>query len=54
MGHNFLSPLKRLIFEKFVSIDLLGLKKMILSFAQKLSKNHVEPYKMFRDIFFVR
>ena len=54
MGQIFISLLKRLFFEKFVSIDLLGLKEMILSFAQKLSKNHVEPYKMFPDIFLVR
>ena len=53
MGQIFISSLKRLFFETFVSIDFLGLKERILSFAQKLSKNHVEPYKMFPDIFHV-
>ena len=54
MGQIFISSLKRLFFETFVSIDFLGLKERILSFAQKLSKNHVEPYKVFPDIFLVR
>ena len=35
-------------------MDLLGLNKAILSFAQKVSKNHVDPYKVFPDIYGVR
>ena len=54
MGQIFISSLKRLFFETFVSIDFLCLKERILSFAKKLSKNHVEPYKMFPDIILVR
>ena len=34
MGQNLFSPLKRLFFELFVSIDLLGGEEMILSFAR--------------------
>ena len=37
MGQNFFSSFKLLLFETFVSIDLLGLQEMILSFVQKLS-----------------
>ena len=54
MSQIFISSLKRLFFEKFDSTDFLGLKERILSFAPNLSKNHVEPYKMFPDNFFVR
>ena len=34
----------------FLSIDLLGPEGMILSFAQKMSKNLVNPDKKFPDI----
>ena len=34
----------------FVSIDLLGPEGMILSFAQQMSKNLVNPDKIFTDI----
>ena len=37
-------------FEKFVSIDLLGPKEFILSFAQYLSKYLVDPDKLLPDI----
>ena len=49
-----LSYWKQLFFEKFVSIDLLGPKKMILSFAQKLSKYLVDTDKLLPDICHVR
>ena len=38
----------------FVSLDLLVRKEMILSFAQSLSKNLVDPYKMLHDNYIVR
>ena len=38
----------------FVSINLLGPKKMLLSFAQSMSKHLVDPDKLFLVIFHVR
>ena len=38
------SSWRQLFFEMFVSIDLLGVKELILSFAQKFSKNLVDPF----------
>ena len=43
-GTKILSSWKQLFFEMFVSIDLLGVKELILSFAQKFSKNLVDPF----------
>ena len=40
---------KTAFFEMFVSVDLLGSKQMYISFAQKMSKHLVDPYKMFPD-----
>ena len=54
MCQNVSSPLKLLLFETFVSIDLLGLEKKILSFAQKMSKNVVDSYEILPDIVHVR
>ena len=54
MAQIFLSPWKQLIFEMFVSIDLLSPEEMILSFARLMSKSLVDPYKLFADIFHVR
>ena len=45
---------KQLIFEMFVSIDHLGPKEVILSFAQYLSKYLGDPDKMLPDICLVR
>ena len=44
-GQSFSPPWKQLFFEMFVSIDLLGPKKKILSIAQSLSKYPVDPLK---------
>ena len=52
--NELLSSWKQLIFEMFVSIDLLGPKEVILSFAQYLSKYLVYPDKMMPDICHVR
>ena len=52
--NDLLSPWKQLYFEVFVSIDILGPKEMIWSFAQYLSKNLVNPYKLLLDIGHVR
>ena len=41
---------KRALFEKFASIDFLGPKEFILSFAKKLSKYLVDPDKLLPDI----
>ena len=38
----------------FVSIDALGVKEMILSFAQEMSKYLVNPYEMFPEVYHVR
>ena len=38
----------------FVSIDVLGVKEGILSFAQELLKYLVNPYKMFPEVCHVR
>ena len=38
----------------FHSIDLLSAKDIILSFAKRLSKNFVDPYNLFLDIFHVQ
>ena len=38
----------------FVSIDVLGVKEMILSFAQELLQYLVNPYKMFAEVCRVR
>ena len=46
--------MKTAFFEIFHSIDLLGAKEIILSFAKILSKNFVDPYNLFLDIFHVR
>ena len=54
MGQKFLSLLKQLFFEMFVSVDLLGAKYMFLSFGQEFSKHIVDPYKLFPDICYVR
>ena len=50
MGHMFLLLWKQLIFEMFVSIDLLGPEELILLVRQQLSEYHVDPYKMFPKI----
>ena len=39
-----------MFFETFVSIDLFGLKEMILSFTQEMSKNLLCHYKLFPDV----
>ena len=52
--NDLLSAWKQFFFEMFVSIDLLGPKEMILSFAQHLSKNLVDPDKLLPDIYHVR
>ena len=44
-GPKSLSSWKQLFFEMFVSVDLLGLEGMILSIAQQMSKNLVNPRK---------
>ena len=49
-----LSPWKQLLPEMFHSINVLGAKEIILSFTKILSKNFVEPYNLFPDIFYVR
>ena len=49
-GQNLLSLWKLFFFGMFVSIDLLGPKEMIISFAWKLSKNLVDLYKLFFDV----
>ena len=41
-------------FEMFVSIDLLGPKKMFSSIAESLLKRPVDSYKLFPDICHVR
>ena len=51
-GQKPLSSWKQLNFERFVSIDLLGPEKMIMSVAQKMSKYLVDPICLFHDIFF--
>ena len=38
----------------FISIDLLGPKEMVLSFAQTVWKDLVDTYKLSPDIFRVR
>ena len=48
--NDLLSSWKQLFFEMFVSINLLGPKEMILSFAQYLSKYLVDPDKFLPDI----
>ena len=48
------SSWSQLFFETFVSIDLLGPKEMILSFAQYLSKYIVDPDILLPDICHVR
>ena len=48
------SSWRQLFFEAFVSIDLLGPKEMILSFAQYLSKYIVDPDILLPDICHVR
>ena len=53
-GQSFLSSWEQLIFVMFVSIDLLGPKEMILSFAQYLSKYIVDPDILLPDICHVR
>ena len=45
---------KQLFFERFVSIDLLGPKEMILSFVQYLSKYIADPDNLLPDIRHVR
>ena len=45
---------KKTFFEMIVPIDLLGPKEMIFSFAQKMSKNLVDPFKMISDIYQVQ
>ena len=52
--NDLLSSWKQLFFEMFVSIDLLGPKKRILSFPQYLAKNLVDPDKLLPDICHVR
>ena len=55
IGQKLLSPLRKLFLEMFFfSIDLLGPKEMFISFAQSLSKQLVDPDKLFRVIFHVR
>ena len=54
MGQKILSSWKQLFFEMFVSIDLLGPKEKILSFAQYLPNYHVDPFKLFPNICLVR
>ena len=51
---DLLSSWKQLIFEMFVSIDLLGPKEMILSFVQYLSKYIADPDNLLPDIRHVR
>ena len=48
--NELLSSWKQLIFEMFVSIDLSGPKKVILWFAQFLSKYLGDPDKLLPDI----
>ena len=48
------SSWKQLVFEMFVSVDLLGPKEMILSFAQYSAKYLVDPDKLLPDICHVR
>ena len=48
------SSWKQLFFERFVSIDLLGDKEMILSVAQYLATFLVDPDKLLPDICHVR
>ena len=45
---------KRVFFETFYSIDLCGPEKTYLSCAQHLSRNLVDPRKLFPDICHVR
>ena len=52
--NELLSSWKQLFFEMFVSIDLLGPKGMILSFAHYLPKYLVDPDKLLPDICPVR
>ena len=47
---ELLSSWKQLFFEIFVSIDLLGPKGMILSFAHYFPKYLVDPDKLLPDI----
>ena len=54
MGEKLLLLWKRLFFEMFVSIDLLGPEEMILTIAQFLSKYIVDPSKIPPDFFQVR
>ena len=42
---------KKAFVEMFVSINLLGPKEMLLSFAQSMSKHHVVPYNVFFVVF---
>ena len=48
------SSWKQLFFEMFVSIDLLGPKELILSYAQCLAKYLMDPDKLLPDICHVR
>ena len=45
---------KKAFFEMFVSINLLGPKEMLSSFAQSMSKHLVDPYIVFLVIFHVQ
>ena len=51
MGPNLMSLREQQFFETFVSINFLGPKEMILPFAQTLSKNLVDPYKLFPNVY---
>ena len=50
IGQRHLSPWKKLFFEKFVSIDLLGAKEMFLSFEQSWSKHLLGPFRLFHEL----
>ena len=50
-GQKLFSSWKVFFSEMFVSIDLLGPRERISSFAQKLSKNPLDPYNLLHDLF---
>ena len=49
-GAKIICHRENLFFETFLSIDLLGPKKMINTLAQYMSKNIVDPHKLLFDV----